>query len=83
MSRSYATTRYSVSSALTILLKTSGTIDDSNLIFGFASLPTLLMINGGAFKQTGGAITWTWSAGLLQATLSSPVGTGGIIFGLK
>lgn len=64
------------------ILAATGTIDDSNLDFTFASLPIVLVINGGVYQQTGGAITWSWNAGLLTATLSSPVGSGGSIFGL-
>lgn len=60
--------------------KTSGTIDDSNTVFGFATQPTLVNVNGGFYQQTGGSITWTWNAGTSQVTLSSPVGTGGSIF---
>jgi len=63
-------------------LAATGTIDDSNTVFTFASLPTLIFVNGAAYKQTGGSLTWTWSAGPLQATLSQAVGTGGTIWGL-
>lgn len=69
------------SSAISVLTAT-GTIDESNTTFTFASQPTLLVINGASYGQTGGAITWTWNSGTLTATLSSPVGTGGSIFGL-
>lgn len=68
-------------SALSILTAT-GTVNDSNMAFTFASQPTVLVINGGVYKTTGGVITWTWDSGTLTATLSSPVGTGGSIFGL-
>ena len=70
-----------IESRLTILTVT-GTIDDSNTTFTLTSEPTVLVINGGVYKQTGGAITWTWTLGTLTAELSSPIGTGGNIFGL-
>lgn len=63
-------------------LTATGTIDDSNKAFTFASKPTVLVINGALYQQTGGAITWTWNSGTLTATLSIAVGTGGSIFGL-
>lgn len=69
--------------ALTIINKTAGTIDDSNMVFTFPALPKVLVINGSEVLPTGGSITWTWNAGTLQATLSSPVGTGGSIFGMS
>lgn len=59
----------------------TGTINDSNVSFGFATQPTLMIINGLAYLPTGGAITWSYSGG--TATLSSPVGTGGSIFGVS
>lgn len=62
------------------LLPATGSIDDSNVNFTFTSQPTVLVINGATYQQTGGTITWTWLAG--TATLSSPVGTGGSIFGM-
>lgn len=65
------------------ILAATGTIDDSNVDFTFASLPSVLIINGATYQQTGGAITWSWTAGTLTATLSSPVGSGGSIFGLS
>lgn len=57
----------------------SGTINDSNVTFTSASNPTYLVINGMWYEKTGGAITWSWSAGTI--TLSSAVGTGGAIWG--
>lgn len=59
----------------------SGTINDSNTAFTAASEPTYLVINGVWYKGTGGAITWTYVAG--DITLSTPVGTGGQIFGIS
>lgn len=63
------------------ILAVAGTIDDSNLTFTVGSLPTVLIINGGTYKTTGGSITWSYLAGTI--TLSSAVGTGGSIFGLN
>lgn len=63
------------------ILAATGTIDDSNATFTFTSEPSLLVINGGIYQQTGGAITWSYSAG--TATLSVAVGTGGSIFGIS
>lgn len=64
------------------VLSATGTIDDSNKDFVFASQPTLIIINGAAYQTTGGAITWTWNSGTTTATLSQPVGTGGSIYAL-
>ena len=61
------------------ILTATGTIDDSNKDFTFTEKPTLIVVNGALYQETGGAITWTWSG--TTATLSSPVGTGGSIFG--
>lgn len=61
------------------VITVSGTINDSNVTFTAASLPDVLVINGGSYLQTGGAITWSYSTGTI--TLSSPVGTGGAIYG--
>lgn len=68
-------------SSLTILTAT-GTIDDSNTSFTFTQQPTVIVVNGGVYQQTGGTITWTWVSGTLRATLSSAVGDGGSLFGL-
>ena len=64
------------------VLTATGTIDDSNVSFTFTSEPSVLIINGGTYRQTGGAITWSWVEATLTATLSSPVGTSGSLFGL-
>lgn len=57
----------------------SGIRDDSNVTFTALSEPSYLVINGAWYKPTGGAITWSYLAGTI--TLSSPVGTGGAIWG--
>lgn len=62
------------------VIAVTGTVDDSNVTFTSASLPTLLNINGAFYQQTGGSITWSRSGTTI--TLSSPVGTGGQIFGI-
>lgn len=63
------------------ILAVTGTIDDSNVTFNTTSTPQLLIINGAIYQSTGGAITWSYAAGVI--TLSSPVGSGGSIFALK
>jgi hypothetical protein len=65
------------------ILTATGTIDDSNVAFVFTRKPSVIIHNGIAIIETGGSITWSWNAGASTATLSSPVGTGGSIFGLK
>lgn len=68
-----------VAASLTVKTVT-GTIDDSNVTFTSASEPTLLNINGSFYQKTGGSFTWSYAAGTI--TISSPVGTGGSIFGV-
>ena len=65
------------------ILTTPDTIDDNNVAFTFISKPTEIVINGASYVETGGNITWTWNSGTLTATLSSPVGVGGSIYGRK
>lgn len=62
------------------IINVTGTVNDSNTSFTAATLPTLLNINGAFYQQTGGAITWSYSGTTI--TLSSPVGTGGQIYGI-
>lgn len=69
------------SSVAGTVLTATGTINDSNLDFTFTSKPSIIIINGASYRETGGAITWSWAT--LTATLSSPVGVGGDIYGLK
>lgn len=64
------------------VLAATGTINDTNLDFTFISQPSVLIINGGTYQQTGGSITWTWMSATLTATLSTAVGNSGSIFGL-
>ncbi len=67
--------------SFTVLPKLSGTVDDTNLAFTFSDEPQLVVINGASYAKTGGAITWTYLTGTV--TLSSPVGSGGNIYGIK
>lgn len=62
------------------IITISGSVDDSNVNFTSMSEPLLLNVNGAFYAQTGGNITWTFSGG--NITLSTPVGTGGSIFGI-
>jgi len=62
------------------IIAVTGTINDSNVTFTSATLPTLLNINGAFYQQTGGSITWSRTGTTI--TLSSAVGTGGSIFGI-
>lgn len=57
----------------------SGTINDVNVTFTSVTQPNYLVINGSWFKPSGGSTTWTWITGTI--TLSTPVGTGGAIWG--
>jgi hypothetical protein len=63
------------------ILTATGTIDDDNKDFTFTSKPSIIVINGASYRETGGAITWTWDT--LTATLSVPVGVGGDIYGIR
>ncbi len=63
------------------IITISGTIDDSNVNFTASEQPVLLVINGGTYEQSGGSITWSYSLGTI--TLSSPVGVGGSIYGIR
>ncbi len=74
------TTTVAASSGAISFLSATGTINDVNVTFTFASLPIALIINGALYQQSGGAITWSYLAGTV--TLSSPVGTGGSIVGI-
>lgn len=56
----------------------SGTINDTNTVFTAPTAPTYLVINGVWYESTGGAITWT---GTTSLTLSTPIGTGSVIWG--
>lgn len=59
------------------VLAATGTINDSNKTFTFASTPTLVVVNGAMYKDGGGVSIVTTTA-----TLDNVVGTGGSIFGL-
>lgn len=59
------------------LLTATGTIDDSNKVFTFASTPTIVVVNGANYRDGHGVSIVTTTA-----TLDNVVGTGGDIFGL-
>ena len=64
-------------SGLSVLIPTSGAVNDSNTAFTFASEPELVVINGAPYRDTKGVtITGT------SVTTEYPVGDGGDIYGL-
>lgn len=71
------THRLLVSSSGITLMVATGTVDNSNTAFTFASQPTLIVVNGASYRVGHG---WSWS--VLTATLDAPVGTGGDIYGV-
>lgn len=62
----------------TAVLTATGTVDDTNTDFTFTEKPKLVNVNGTFYTENNG---WSWSAP--TATLDGPVGTGGLIFGLR
>lgn len=82
LSYSYANGRNDVTisasgSASLTPLEATGTIDDSNVTFTFASEPTLVVVNGASYRDGKGCtISGT------SVTLDNPIGTGGDIYGL-
>lgn len=62
--------------ALSVLTAT-GTVDDSNTTFTFASTPTLVIVNGATYRHGKGVTIATTTA-----TLDNPVGIGGDIYAL-
>lgn len=74
------THRLLVSTIAITLLAATGAVNDTNTAFTFTSQPSVIVINGAVYQQTGGAITWTWADP--TATLSVAVGSGGSIFGI-
>lgn len=58
-------------------LSAAGLVNDTNLIFGFDTKPKVIYINGIGYRENHG---WTWDG--TQATLFTPVGTGGQIFAI-
>lgn len=67
------------SGSITIETPTSGTVDDSNTAFGFASLPKIIVSGISPLIQNNG---WTWNSLTLTATLTYPVGVGNIIYAI-
>lgn len=61
------------------IITVSGIINDANMTFTAPSQPSELVINGAAYQQAGGAYTWSYAGGTI--TLSSPIGSGGSIYG--
>jgi hypothetical protein len=59
------------------VLAATGTVDDSNKVFTFASAPTLVVVNGNAYRN-GHGVTISGTT----ATLDDAVGAGGDIYGL-
>lgn len=69
--------------SLSILVATAGTVDDSNTSFTFASVPSIVVINGLSYRNgstSGGSPVWTIVG--LVVTLAFPVGVGGDIYAL-
>lgn len=65
------------------VLVATGTVDDSNTNFDFASVPTLVVINGLTYRNGstyGGVPVWTIVG--TTVTTAFPVGTGGDIYAL-
>lgn len=58
-------------------LTATGTVDDSNKIFTFASTPTIVVVNGASYINGAGVTIVTTTA-----TLDNPAGTGGSVYGL-
>lgn len=58
-------------------LAATGTVDNSNKTFTFASMPTLVIVNGATYRN-GNGVTITDTA----AVLDNPPGNGGDVYGL-
>lgn len=56
----------------------SGTVDDSNTIFVFPSIPKVVVVNGAMYRH-GKGVTISGTT----ATLDNPAGTGGDVYALK
>ena len=59
------------------IIETGDTVDNSNTDFDFVTKPKMIVVNGANYREGAG---WSWSG--TTATLDSPVGTGGDIYGL-
>lgn len=64
------------SSTVSILVAT-GTVDDSNVTFTFASTPQIVVVNGMSYITAHGVTIVTTTA-----TLDSPAGVGGFVYGI-
>lgn len=69
----------SASNTAVTVLTATGTIDDTNTAFTFVSKPAVIILNGATYRENKG---WTWNAGTLTATLSSPAGVGSDLYGI-
>ena len=65
-------------SGVTTLLTATGTVNDSNVTFTFASEPVLVVVNGTSLRNGHGCTIVTTTV-----TLDQPVGTGGDIYGIS
>lgn len=59
------------------ILAATGTVDDSNKTFTFASTPSVVVVNGAAYRHGHGVTISTTTA-----TLDNPVGSGGDIYAI-
>ena len=59
------------------ILAATGTVDNSNTVFTFTSAPTIVVVNGTAYRN-GYGVTISGTT----ATLDNPAGTGGDVYGL-
>lgn len=59
------------------LLTATGTVDDSNTVFTFTSTPQIVVVNGSSYT-TGNGVTIVTTT----ATLDSPAGVGGFVYGI-
>lgn len=66
------------SSTSIVLLTATGTVDDSNTTFTFTSTPQIVVVNGMSYRNGHGVTIVTTTA-----TLDSPAGTGGDVYGIK
>lgn len=60
-----------------IILAATGTVDDSNTVFTFTSTPQIVVVNGMSYTDGHGVSIVTTTA-----TLDSPAGVGGFVFGI-
>lgn len=68
----------SATAGASTILAATGSVDNSNLIFTFASTPQMVVVNGSNYRNGHGVAIVG-----VTATLDSPVGTGGDIYGIS